>query len=144
MAEIDTQLLVLDKADVGVDPWPGFISVDGAFLSAVSRDFLDDPRLRGFAFHFPGDLLDETARIDAACGRWTPSPEQVRATPASATACRPCARGIWSVVARWTGRWPAALGVTGNWFLGVSIEDCVTRSRSEHERRFGPLPADAA
>jgi protoporphyrinogen oxidase len=36
------------------------------------------------------------------------------------------------------------LGVTGNWFLGVSIEDCVTRSRAEHERRFGALAADAA
>jgi protoporphyrinogen oxidase len=36
------------------------------------------------------------------------------------------------------------LGLTGNWFLGVSIEDCVTRSRGEHERRFGPLPAPSA
>jgi protoporphyrinogen oxidase len=31
------------------------------------------------------------------------------------------------------------LAITGNWFLGVSIEDCVTRSRSEHERMFGRL-----
>jgi hypothetical protein len=28
------------------------------------------------------------------------------------------------------------LGVTGNWFLGVSIEDALTRSRAESDRLF--------
>jgi protoporphyrinogen/coproporphyrinogen III oxidase len=28
------------------------------------------------------------------------------------------------------------LAITGNWFLGVSIEDCLTRSRRELERLF--------
>jgi protoporphyrinogen oxidase len=28
------------------------------------------------------------------------------------------------------------LAITGNWFLGVSIEDCLTRSHQEHERLF--------
>jgi protoporphyrinogen oxidase len=29
------------------------------------------------------------------------------------------------------------LAITGNWFLGVSIEDCLTRSATECERLFG-------
>ena len=29
------------------------------------------------------------------------------------------------------------LGITGNWFIGVSIEDCLTRSRQEVDRLFG-------
>jgi protoporphyrinogen oxidase len=28
------------------------------------------------------------------------------------------------------------LGLTGNWFQGVAIEDCLTRSRQECERLF--------
>jgi hypothetical protein len=28
------------------------------------------------------------------------------------------------------------IAVTGNWFLGVSIEDCLTRSLGEHQRLF--------
>jgi protoporphyrinogen oxidase len=145
MAEIDTQLLVLDKAHLGIDPLAGFISVDGAFLSAVTRDFLDDPRLRGFAFHFPGDLLDEDARIEAACRALDAEPGQVLASASVRNRLPALRKGHAEQVAALDhaladGR----LGLTGNWFLGVSIEDCVTRSRSEHERRFGALPEPAA
>jgi oxygen-dependent protoporphyrinogen oxidase len=145
MAEIDTQLLVLDKASLGIGPLAGLISVDGAFLSAVSRDFLDDPKLRGFAFHFPGDLLDEEGRIDAACRALDASPDKVLAAASVRNRLPALRKGHAEQVAALdralTGD---RLGLTGNWFLGVSIEDCVTRSRSEHERRFGPLPAAAA
>jgi protoporphyrinogen oxidase len=144
MAEIDTQLLVFDKASLGIDALAGFISVDGAFLSAVSRDFLDDPRLRGFAFHFPGDTLDERARIDAACAALDAKPDQVLASASVRNRLPALRKGHGALVdaldrALAGGR----LGLTGNWFLGVSIEDCVTRSRGEHERRLGGLPEPA-
>lgn len=144
MAEIDTQLLVFDKSDLGVDALAGFISVDGDFLSAVSRDFLDHPQLRGFAFHFPGDRLDEQARIEAACHALDAQPERLRAAASVRNRLPALRKGHAEQVAALdralTGD---RLGITGNWFLGVSIEDCVTRSRSEHERRFG-TPAQSA
>jgi protoporphyrinogen/coproporphyrinogen III oxidase len=142
MAEIDTQLLVLDKADVGVDALAGFISVDGSFLSAVSRDFLDHPELRGFAFHFPGDALDEPARIAAACQALAADPARVKAQASVRNRLPALRKGHAELVtaldrALAGGR----LGLTGNWFLGVSVEDCVTRSRAEHERRIGAVAA---
>jgi protoporphyrinogen oxidase len=144
MAEIDTQVLVFDKADVGVDELAGFISVDGAFLSAVSRDFLADDSLRGFAFHFPGDALDETARIQAACEALATRPDRVRAKTSVRNRLPALRKGHMDVVESLDRALAGGkLGVTGNWFLGVSIEDCVTRSRAEHERRFGALAADA-
>ncbi len=144
MAEIDTQVLVFDKADVGVDELAGFISVDGSFLSAVSRDFLADDQLRGFAFHFPGDALDETARIQAACEALATRPEQVRAGTSMRNRLPALRKGHMDVVEALDRALAGGkVGVTGNWFLGVSIEDCVTRSRTEHERRFGALPTDA-
>jgi len=145
MAEIDTQILVFDKGSVGVDTLAGLISVDGAFLSAVSRDFLDDPRLRGFAFHFPGDLLDEDARIASACTALDAKPEQVLASTRVRNRLPALRKGHAEQVAKLDRTLDGGrLGITGNWFLGVSIEDCVTRSRGEHERRFGPLPAPSA
>jgi protoporphyrinogen oxidase len=144
VAEIDTQLLVLDKASLGIGPLAGFISVDGAFLSAVSRDFLDDPRLRGFAFHFQGDALDEDARLDAACAALEAKPDQVLASATVRNRLPALRKGHAEQVAALDRALAGGrIGVTGNWFLGVSIEDCVTRSRSEHERRFGPLAEPA-
>ncbi len=145
MAEIDTQILVFDKGNVGVDTLAGLISVDGAFLSAVSRDFLDDPKLRGFAFHFPGDLLDEDARIATACTALDAKPEHVLASTRVRNRLPALRKGHAEQVAKLDRALDGGrLGITGNWFFGVSIEDCVTRSRGEHERRFGALPAASA
>lgn len=148
VAEIDTLLLVFERARVGADEIAGLISVDAPFLSAVSRDFLPDNRYRGFAFHFPGGRLSEEERQQSAC-------RAIGARPEDAAAIRHVANRLPALRAGHTEKVQALdaalrgtrLAVTGNWFLGVSIEDCVTRSRSQHERLFGliddPLDADA-
>ncbi|MGB5831391.1 MAG: FAD-dependent oxidoreductase [Thiohalocapsa sp.] len=137
MTEIDTLLLAFCKSDLPVPEIAGLISVDGPFLSAVSRDFLADDRYRGFAFHFPRGSLTDTDRIAAACAALSVSPDRPAAI-AHATNRLPCLRkGHQDLI----GELDHALadrpiGTTGNWFLGVSIEDCVTRSRSECVRLF--------
>jgi len=142
MAEIDTRLLVFAKEDLPVPPLAGLISVDGQFLSAVSRDFLDDPRYRGFAFHFPGGLFDQAQQLAAACAALATTPAQVVATAQISNRLPSLRRGHLQVIAALdVALANTAIGVTGNWFLGVSIEDCITRSRAEHERRFSALPA---
>ena len=137
MAEIDTVLLAFDKADLTVPEIAGLISVDGAFLSAVSRDFLADDRYRGFAFHFPAGCLDETGRIAAACATLDIAPEKAIAIAHARNRLPSLRKGHQGVIKALdkalAGR---RIAVTGNWFLGVSIEDCVTRSRDEHERLF--------
>ena len=51
--------------------------------------------------------------------------------------CRPCAQGHADLVARLDEALAGTrLGITGNWFIGVSIEDCLTRSRKEVDRLF--------
>ncbi|MCF7983370.1 MAG: FAD-dependent oxidoreductase [Thiohalocapsa sp.] len=138
VVDIDSLLLAFRKEDLDAPEMAGLISVDGAFLSAVSRDFLDDPRYRGFAFHFPGDLLGEEERVQAACAALGTRPDAI----AAAAHCRnklPSLRKghaalIEQIDAALAG---LSLAVTGNWFLGVSIEDCVSRSLAEHYRLFG-------
>jgi oxygen-dependent protoporphyrinogen oxidase len=87
-------LLAFDKADLGVAEMAGLISVDGPFLSAVSRDFMADARYRGFAFHFPGGASHETERISAAVPRSTSTRTRPSLSAQPATACRACARAI--------------------------------------------------
>lgn len=144
VAEIDTLLLAFEREQLRrLPPLAGLISVDGPFLSAVSRDFLADPRYRGFAFHFPGDLLDEDARIEAACAALDVKPTDVAAVGHARSRLPSLRKGHDRVIADLDRALPALttsgrpLAVTGNWFLGVSIEDCLTRSHAEMTRLFG-------
>ena len=138
VAEIDTLVMAFDKTGLSVPEMAGLISVDGPFLSAVSRDFLRDPRYRGFAFHFPGGALSESARVQTACTALETSPDNAAAIAHTRNRLPSLRKGHAKVVdaldASLRGH---RIGLTGNWFLGVSNEDCVTRSRSEHERLFG-------
>lgn len=137
VAEIETLVLVFRAGEIGVKPIAGLIAVDDAFYSAVSRDFLADPSYRGFAFHFRPGKLGGEAQVEHACLALGTTPRHVVAQarvhnrlPALKTGH---AQRIQHLDAALSG---TRLGVTGNWFLGVSIEDALTRSRSEHDRRF--------
>lgn len=144
VAEIDTLVMVFERAKVGVDEIAGLISVDAPFRSAVSRDFLADEHYRGFAFHFPGGQLDEREREQAACQAIDARPEDAAAITHVHNRLPALRAGhMEKVKALDAALRGTRLAVTGNWFLGVSIEDCVTRSRTEHERLFGPI-ADPA
>jgi len=140
VTEIDSLLLVFRKADLRVPEIAGLISVDGPFLSAVSRDFLPDPRYRGFAFHYPGGQLTDGQRIGAACAALDVSPDQAIAITHANNRLPSLRKGHRSLIGQLDRVLAGGkLAITGNWFLGVSIEDCVTRSRSEHERMFARL-----
>lgn len=142
VAEIDSLVLVFERSQLSVDEIAGLISVDGAFLSAVSRDFLPDDRYRGFAFHFPAGDLSEAERVQSAC-------QAIDADPATISAEAHVRNRLPSLTANHAHQIAALdsaladgrIAVTGNWFLGVSIEDCVTRTHSEHQRLFGALSA---
>ncbi|WPL18522.1 protoporphyrinogen oxidase [Thiorhodovibrio winogradskyi] len=140
VAEIDSLLLAFNRQDLTVPRMAGLISVDGPFLSAVSRDFLEHPRYRGFAFHFPAGRLEPAQQVAAACQALDVAPAKVAAVRHERNRLPSLRTGHWDLIAELdralasTGGSP--LAVTGNWFLGVSIEDCLTRSHSEMSRLF--------
>jgi hypothetical protein len=129
--------LAFRTSDLGLKPIAGLIAVDEAFYSAVSRDFLADPSYRGFAFHFRPGVLSEQAQIERACLALGTTPRHIAAQarvrnrlPALRTGHTARVRRLDETLAG------TRLAVTGNWFLGVSIEDALTRSRSESDRLF--------
>ena len=145
VAEIDSLILVFERSQLGIEEIAGLISVDGGFLSAVSRDFLPDDRYRGFAFHFPAGRLSETERVQIAC-------QAIDADPATLSAEAHIRNRLPSLSADHAQQIAALdsalaggrIAITGNWFLGVSIEDCITRTHSEHLRLFGAASTSAS
>lgn len=112
---------------------------DDVFHSMVTRDYVADPAWRGFAFHFkPGHSRDEKVRRATDVLRLAPADlesvvEQRRILPSPVLGHGDVVAEIDRLCAG--GR----LCVTGNWFAGLSIEDCVERSRQEWERVSGGL-----
>lgn len=138
MSEIDTLVLAFRNDDLTLPPLAGLIAVEDAFYSAVSRDFLPDPAYRGFAFHFRPGVLDATAQIERACRALGVASDRIAAQARVRNRLPALRAGHDALVQRLDAALAGTrLGVTGNWFLGVSMEDALTRSRSESDRLFG-------
>ena len=138
MAEIETLVLVFRQQDLPVAPLAGLIAVEAAFYSAVSRDFLPDDQYRGVAFHFRPGVLDAEAQIRCACDALGVAPKCIAAQTAVQNRLPALRAGHFARVAQLDAALAGTrLALTGNWFLGVSMEDALTRSHSEHVRLFG-------
>ena len=132
---VDTLAVALRSEKASRIPASTFlIPRQDAFFSVVTRDVVPDPKFRAFTFHFrPGQSPEERMRratrllgveprdLDAAAERRTVLPSPVLGH-----------REIVAELDRLLDGAPLAL--TGNWFGGLSIEDCVRRSRGEWER----------
>jgi UDP-galactopyranose mutase len=113
------------------------VPVDDLFYSCVTRDPFPDPERRGFAFHFrPGvsreDKLRRITEVLRVSREDLGEPvEERRTLPAPALGHAGIVRDVDAALA---GR---RLAVTGNYFAGLAIEDCVTRSVGEWARIAG-------
>jgi len=113
------------------------VPVDDVFFSCVTRDPFPDPRWRAFAFHFRPALtrgerlarVAEVLRVDLAEAAHLAEKRVSLPSPSL---------GHGDLVAELDrclsgGR----LALTGNYFGGLAIEDCVARSVSEWRRVSG-------
>jgi len=138
VSEIETVVLCVPaEAFRHLPPLAGLIAVDDAFYSMVSQDYLPDERYRGFAFHFRPRELAAEAQVEHICRALGIAEDRIAGMsrvsnrlPALRAGHSELVRKIDALLAG--GR----LALTGNWFLGVSIEDCLTRSHQECERLF--------
>jgi protoporphyrinogen oxidase len=138
MAEIETLVLAFRASDLDLPAIAGLIAVEGAFYSAVTRDYLPDPDYRACAFHFrPGALAPEE-QVDRACDALGAAPGCIVAQGRVTNRLPALRAGHAALVGRLDRSLAGTrLAITGNWFLGVSIEDALTRSRGEMDRLFG-------
>ena len=135
---VDTLGVAFERKAVGLAPLAGMVARGEAFYSAVSRDTVPHATLRGFSFHFrPGAMQREAmlAQVREVLG--VPGAEPVDV--ASHTSPVPGLRVGHAELVRKMDRQLAGrrLLLVGNYFGGMSIEDCVQRSEAEWVRLKG-------
>jgi protoporphyrinogen oxidase len=139
MAEIESQVVLLRKADLRLPELAGIIGREDDFYSVVSRDPVPDPHYRAFTFHFRPGHLDQAERLARICqvlGVDTSSiVESVSVNNRLPSLRLGHAERVEWIDQRLQGQ---SLGLTGNWFQGVSIEDSLVRSADECARLFTP------
>jgi protoporphyrinogen oxidase len=139
VAEIESLALCLATEHLPhLPPLAGLIAVDDAFYSMVSRDYLPHRTWRGFSFHFRPGILSSDAQADRCCKALGIARGQIAAMEAARNRLPALRTGHADLVRRIDAALSGTrLAITGNWFLGVSIEDCLMRSQQEYERLFG-------
>ena len=126
---------VVVRADrVRLPRMAGLVGVEAPFWSVVTRDPVGHPDFRGFAAHFRPETPPEerTARL---CSVLSVTPEALEARAGAARRLPSPRAGHAALVRRIDGLLAGErLLLTGNWFGGLAIEDCLARSAAEAER----------
>ncbi len=131
---VETVAVALPREKTALPEMAFLVPVNDLFHSAVTRDPVPGGRLRAFAFHFkPGHAREEKlARIEQVLGAsreaFVDIAESAVVLPAPARAHAESVAAIDRAVAG------SRLAVTGNFFDGLAIEDCVLRSKAEWAR----------
>ncbi len=138
MADIESHAVILKAEDLDLPLLAGIIGRDDDFYSVVSRDLVPDTRYRAFTFHFRPGRLDESARLARICEVLGVEPSAILSSISQANRL-PALRLGHAERVEWIDQQlqPLSLGLTGNWFQGVSIEDSLVRTRSEYLRLKG-------
>ncbi|RQW83076.1 MAG: hypothetical protein EHM79_17075 [Geobacter sp.] len=131
--KIETLGVIVKKEEATIVPIAALAATDEIFYSFVSRDTFPDFLYRAFAFHFKAAAGSREARFQRIA--------QVIGTGsfkhiASAEHVIPSLRlGHKKIVAELDGLLAGTpLLLTGNYFSGIAIEDCVSRSLHECSR----------
>jgi protoporphyrinogen oxidase len=135
---VSTLGVVVSARDTELEPVAGIIPLAGPFFSAVSRDRIPDADHRAFSFHLrPGvsreealEAASELLRVDRAA--FFACVDREVTIPSPRVGHRALVEDIDRACAG------TRLFVTGNYFGGLALEDCVVRSRREAARLLGP------
>jgi UDP-galactopyranose mutase len=134
MAATDSMGVVVRRDRLKLPEMAFLVPADDIFWSAVTRDPVPDPERRAFAFHFKTGKTDQEKRTRISQILGVPPSDFEEVTQRMTLLPSPVL-GHDRVVAE-LDRMLAGqrLALTGNYFEGLAIEDCVLRSRSEWTR----------
>jgi len=133
--EIESVAIVVEKRALLLAAAAGIIAVDGVFYSAVSRDFVAHPHLRGFTFHFKPGLLNDTEKEEHICRVLHIEPTDLLYTFNKTNRLPAPDMGHHQLIAELDALLAdKPLGLVGNYFDGVAVEDCLERVDKEFAR----------
>lgn len=132
---IETVGAAVKKGKLTLPPMAGIIPIGENFYSAVSRDTVPHDSYRGFSFHFKSGGVSLEAKLKRVAAVLRVKPEDLEQVvqresqlPSPVVGHKALTDRIDQIT---SGQ---KLYVTGNYFAGMAIEDCIVRSRKEYER----------
>jgi protoporphyrinogen oxidase len=132
----------INKEMVSIEPVAALIPFSDSFYSVVSRDTIRHCKYRGFTFHFKPGLVRREAKLNRIAEvlgvelkQLEHVVEKVNFIPSLKVGHNVLVSAIEKSIAG------SRLFLTGNYFDGMAIEDCVTRSRKEFLRLKTTLSA---
>jgi protoporphyrinogen oxidase len=131
---IESRAVVLPKEKLNFDPVSFIIPLQGSCFSMVTRDVMTHNKMRGFAFHFEENhiskeeqekFMAELLCVDSLNAETVEAKHKLPLIKIGHTKRMAKIKQL----AEETG-----IYITGNYFNGLSLEDCVERSKQEFER----------
>jgi hypothetical protein len=133
--EIESFGVVVPKDSSSLKPFAGLVPTDDDFFSAVSRDTIPDDKYRGFTFHFKPGILGTEQKLKKVCDVLEVTQDQVMETHEKLNIVPSLRLGHYDLIEEINNELEGDdLYISGNFFAGLSIEDCVSRSKAEVER----------
>lgn len=126
--------ITIKKDKTTIDKVAGIIPQDGQFLSVVSRDLLEHPDLRSFTFHFEKNEMNENQQIDVICSLLGISKDDIIESKKTSHALPSLNTSHLHLDDQIRKKQNSNIYILGNYFYGLSLEDCVNRSIDEFER----------
>ena len=134
MAATESVGVVVRREKVKLPEMAFLVPADDLFWSAVTRDPVPDPDWRAFAFHFKTGKTDDERRariaqiLQVEQGDFEEVTRRMTLLPSPVLGHD---RLVGELDRMLSG---SRLALTGNYFDGLAIEDCVQRSRAEWAR----------
>ncbi|MFT5749085.1 MAG: oxygen-dependent protoporphyrinogen oxidase [Ancylomarina sp.] len=130
---LESTALILDKDKPGIEPVTFVIPLQGACYSMVTRDVLPDEKYRGFACHFQRDdaTNGEQKETMAKLLSVDEIPETIKANHTLPLIKVGHKERMAAIISQAQNM---GIYITGNFFNGLSLEDCVERSTQEAKR----------
>jgi len=137
---IETVGVAVSREKLKLPPVAGIIPANDDFYSAVSRDTVPHPSYRGFSFHFKSGRLPLEAKLKRIAQVLQVGPQDLEQVAERESRLPSPVVGHGRLTAELDrGLAAGNLFVTGNYFAGMAVEDCIVRSRKEFERLSGTL-----
>jgi len=122
---------------LNVKKMSGLIPQSDELLSVVSRDVIPDKVFRGFTFHFSDEQKSETEQFDLICKVLHIKRSDIQAWTTTKHRLPALRREHIDMANRSLPlRKDAHIFLTGNYFYGLSLEDCVIRAEREASAFF--------
>lgn len=133
--QIESFGVVVPAESTPLKPFAGLVPVDDVFFSAVSRDTVPDSKYRGFTFHFKPGACTAEEKTEKVCHVLGVDQSQILDSYHKINIVPSLRLGHYDLVKQIEQQLGGSdLYLGGNYFAGLSIEDCVSRSKEEVRR----------